>query len=95
MAPANVSNDMYNRMLNYTENKPRIKKSIGWFFVVFGFFALVTPLTPGGILFFIGLELLGIRFIGIEKIKGLFSKKSVVRPLSEPIALEITSTPTN
>lgn len=76
-------------MLNYTENKPRIKKSIGWFFVLFGFFALVTPLTPGGILFFIGLELLGIRFIGIEKMKGFFFKKRGVQTLPKPVALKV------
>lgn len=60
---------MYERFNNYTLTRPRTKKIVGWFLVVIGFLALVTPLTPGGLLFFIGLEILGLRFIGTEKIK--------------------------
>lgn len=75
---------MYERAKNYTHNKPRVRKCIGWFFVIVGFAALITPLTPGGILFFIGLELLGIRFIGVEKVKQLW--------LSRKTASEIVST---
>lgn len=52
-----------------------MRKIIGWFFVVVGFLALITPLTPGGILFFLGLEVLGIRFIGTERVKRLFARR--------------------
>jgi hypothetical protein len=66
---------MTERFHKYTLTRPRLKKIVGWFLVVFGFLALVTPLTPGGLLFFVGLEILGIRFVGTEKIKALFRRK--------------------
>jgi len=66
---------MYERFNKYTLTRPRTKKIVGWFFVVIGFVALITPLTPGGILFFIGLEVLGIRFIGTEKVKHFFTHR--------------------
>lgn len=66
---------MYERFNNYTLTRPRTKKIVGWVLVVFGFIALVTPLTPGGLLFFIGLEVLGVRFIGTERIKRLFAHR--------------------
>lgn len=53
----------------YTLNRPKTRKIVGWSLVFFGFVMLVTPLTPGGLLFFIGLEILGFRFVSIEKIK--------------------------
>lgn len=46
-----------------------LRKLIGVIFVAAGFFSIVTPFTPWGILFFVGLELLGIRFLFLEKIK--------------------------
>ena len=49
---------------------------MGWFLVVFGFFALVTPLTPGGVLFFVGLEVLGFRFLFTDKLKRFFMRKA-------------------
>lgn len=67
---------MRERFDTYTLTRPRLKKIAGWFLVVFGFLALVTPLTPGGILFFVGLEILGLRIVFTEKIKSLFSKKT-------------------
>lgn len=69
---------MYERFNNYTLTRPRTKKTVGWFLVVFGFVALITPLTPGGILFFIGLEVLGIRFIGTEKVKRFFAHRGTL-----------------
>ncbi|MCR4285659.1 MAG: hypothetical protein NUW00_02060 [Candidatus Kaiserbacteria bacterium] len=67
---------MYERFNNYTLTRPRTKKIVGWFLVVFGFIALITPLTPGGLLFFIGLEILGLRFIGTEKVKSFFTRRT-------------------
>lgn len=47
---------------------PIVKKLLGIFFVFLGLFALITPLTPGSWLALIGLELLGIRFLFVDKI---------------------------
>lgn len=66
---------MLERFHSYTITRPRLKKIVGWFLVLFGFLALVTPLTPGGLLFFIGLEILGIRFVYTEKLKKLLMRK--------------------
>lgn len=63
-------------MKQYTLLRPRLKKTIGITLVVIGFIALVTPLTPGGFLFIIGLELLGIRFLFFDK---LLRRKPAVR----------------
>lgn len=72
---------MLERFNSYTLTRPRLKKIVGWFIVVFGFLALVTPFTPGGILFFVGLELLGLRFVFTDKIKGLFAQKTPVKKI--------------
>ncbi len=42
---------------------PRLKLLIGLLFITLGLLALVTPLTPGSWLVFIGLELIGIRIL--------------------------------
>ena len=43
------------------------KKTIGVVLIFLGLLALFTPFTPGSWLVFIGLELLGIRFIFKDK----------------------------
>lgn len=78
---------MYERFHTYTEAKPRLRKIAGWAFVIIGFVALVTPLTPGGLLFFVGLELLGLRFIGTEKLKRFLTKEKKL-PVLEPVTIE-------
>lgn len=78
---------MYERFHTYTKTKPRMRKTIGWIFVIFGFIALVTPLTPGGLLFFVGLELLGLRFIGTEKLKRFFMKEKSI-PVLDTITVD-------
>ena len=50
------------------------KKFLGILFIILGLISIITPLTPFGILFFIGLELLGIRFILVDKIKKWYDK---------------------
>jgi hypothetical protein len=65
---------MRERFNNYTRTRPLLKKSAGWFLVVFGFIMLVTPLTPGGILFFVGLEILGFRAISFNTLRDIFSR---------------------
>ena len=46
-----------------------LKKPIGVLLIVLGFLALITPLTPGAWLIFIGLELFGIRLVAWDKLK--------------------------
>lgn len=55
--------------------KTIFKKITAVVFIVIGLLALITPLTPGSWLIFVGLELLGIRMIFWDKIKDKFSKK--------------------
>jgi len=58
-----------------TTNKKRL---IGLFAILVGLIALVTPFTPGAVWFiFIGLQLLGIHFIFLDKIEkrlGIYQK---------------------
>ena len=49
---------------------------IGIVLVVFGVFALVTPLTPGAWLGFIGLEMLGFGFLIPKKLRDLWEESS-------------------
>lgn len=68
---------------NFTLNRPRLKKTVGWILVAVGFLAIVTPLTPGGILFFVGLEILGLRIIFTDKIKRMFARTPKTVPLTK------------
>ena len=43
--------------------KQIVKKTVGVVFIVLGFLALITPLSPGSWLILIGLELLGLRLL--------------------------------
>ena len=76
--------------------KSIIKKVIGVILILYGIFALLTPLTPGSWLALIGMELLGIRqfvfrkFLNdkqriaadkfMENLKSRFRKKTGDRP---------------
>lgn len=53
---------------------PRVKFLLGIFFIVLGLLALVTPLTPGSWLVFVGLELVGIRILAWRKYAKWFKK---------------------
>ncbi|MCF7815782.1 MAG: hypothetical protein K9M10_02580 [Candidatus Pacebacteria bacterium] len=79
---------MRERFNNYTLTRPRLRKIAGWFLVVFGFLMLVTPLTPGGTLFFVGLEILGLRIVFTNKFKRLFSRKNSLPPQPETLLVE-------
>lgn len=57
----------------FSEN-PKIKKTAGIILVLIGLLALITPLTPGSWLIFVGLELLGLRFLLWGKIKERLQK---------------------
>ena len=58
----------------FSEN-PKIKKAVGVILVFVGFIGLITPFTPWGFLFFVGLEMLGGRIILWDKVKKPFKKK--------------------
>lgn len=77
---------MYERFNAYSTTRPRLRKTVGWFLVAVGFVALVTPLTPGGLLFFVGLELLGMRVLVLDKMKSFFrpAKAAVVVESTDP-----------
>ncbi|OHA13608.1 MAG: hypothetical protein A2909_00715 [Candidatus Tagabacteria bacterium RIFCSPLOWO2_01_FULL_39_11] len=57
----------------------KIRKIIGIVLVFIGFAALLTPFTPGSWLIFVGLELLGLRFLLWEKIKQYLKNKRYFR----------------
>jgi hypothetical protein len=60
---------MFLKIKNYFQNNKTLRKVICIIFVVIGLLALVTPLTPGAWLFIVGLELLGIRILFLDKFK--------------------------
>lgn len=70
---------MLERFNNFTVTRPRLKKIVGWTLVVVGFIALITPLTPGGLLFFVGLEILGLRLIFMQKVKKVFARRKEIQ----------------
>ncbi len=53
----------------YIHDRPKIKKVVGVIFILIGFAALITPLTPGSWLAVIGLELLGLRILFFDKFR--------------------------
>lgn len=57
----------------FTESYPRTKITIGVILVIVGLLALVTPLTPGSWLVFIGAELIGLRFLAWDNVRKTFS----------------------
>lgn len=61
---------MYQRAKTYTLARPRLKKTVGWGFMVVGVIALVAPVIPGAPLVFVGLELLGFRLVFLDKLLG-------------------------
>lgn len=61
---------MYEKAKQFTLTRPRLKKVIGWLFLVLGFIALVTPLTPGAaLLLALGCELAGFRLVILERFR--------------------------
>jgi len=56
-------------------NRPRIKKVVGVTLILIGLAALITPLTPGSWLIFVGLELFGFRMLFWDKIKLWLQKR--------------------
>jgi uncharacterized protein YqgC (DUF456 family) len=52
-----------------------LKYVAGIVLILIGFIALVTPLTPGAWLMFVGLELIGVRLTLWDKIKDWFNAR--------------------
>jgi len=50
------------------------RKIFGALLIVLGFLALLTPLTPGSWLIFVGAEILGIEMLSQERVKGYYRK---------------------
>jgi uncharacterized membrane protein YbaN (DUF454 family) len=61
---------MYERAKQYTLARPVLKKSLGIAAVVFGILGLIIPGLPGILFLIIGLELLGIRFLILDRWLG-------------------------
>ena len=61
--------------MGYTAPMRILKMTGGIILIAIGFLALVTPLTPGAWLMFIGLELIGVRLTLWDKIKEWIAKR--------------------
>lgn len=66
---------MTEKIKQILEKNRNLKKLLGVLLILVGLLALVTPFTPGSWLVFVGLELLGIRFLFWAKIKEWWKKK--------------------
>lgn len=55
-------------------NNQKVKKAIGFLLILVGLVAFFTPFTPGSWLVFVGLELIGLRLLFLDKIKLYFRK---------------------
>jgi Putative transmembrane protein (PGPGW) len=77
---------MAEKLKNYTLSRPRLKKAVGYFLVLVGFVALVTPLTPGAFLLIIGLELLGIRMAFFDRFMPKKKAKTETLPAMPEVA---------
>ncbi len=56
----------------------------GILLIIVGFLALVTPLTPGAWLLFVGLELIGVRLTLWDKMKEWINKRRGLHPKNTP-----------
>ena len=55
--------------------KKILKKTLGVIFIILGFLALITPLSPGSWLLLVGLEILGLRILLEKKFSSLLKEK--------------------
>jgi hypothetical protein len=56
-------------------DNPKVRKTAGVTLIVIGLLSVITPFTPVGFLFLIGLEILGLRTLFWEKVKSRFKNK--------------------
>ncbi len=66
---------MWPKFMTWVKAQPRVRAVTGWTLVIVGFIGLVTPFTPWGFLFFVGLELLGLRLAFSKYIEKFKSKR--------------------
>ncbi len=57
-----------------------LKHVLGVILIIIGFVALVTPLTPGAWLMFVGLELIGVRLTIWDRLKARINAWRGVHP---------------
>jgi uncharacterized membrane protein YbaN (DUF454 family) len=78
---------MREKFNNYTNTRPRTRKVVGWFLVVFGIIGLIAPIIPGAPILYFGLEVLGLRIVFMDKIKDkierIFIRKDKITPMAE------------
>lgn len=78
-------------LMGYTTRVKVLKTAGGVLLIVIGLLALVTPLTPGAWLMFVGFELIGVRLTLWDKIKGWYDKrKQRHRAITTPANTVIT-----
>ncbi len=73
---------MVDKLNTYTINRPRLKRVLGWSFVVLGFVAVIAPVVPGAPLVFVGFELLGWSLV-TDRVRDFFASRTA----SEPVAV--------
>lgn len=60
---------MFKKAKNYIQNQPQLRLVLGVALLTLGFVALITPLTPGALVMLVaGLELLGLRFLLLDRV---------------------------
>ena len=67
---------MLKAIKEFIRARPVIKKVVGIILIFVGLFALLTPFTPGSWLGIIGLELVGVRILILDKFKFWKNKQS-------------------
>lgn len=70
----------WSRPTGYTAHMQALKYILGAILILIGLIALVTPLTPGAWLTFVGLELIGVRLTVWDKIKARIDMWRGVQP---------------
>ncbi len=79
---------MYEKAKIFTLSRPRLKKVVGWVFLLLGLVALVTPLTPGAaVLLAVGCELIGLRLVFLDRLLKRHPKGD---PADTPASLSTT-----
>ncbi len=66
-------------LMGYTAHVKVLKTAGGVLLIVIGLLALVTPLTPGAWLMFVGFELIGVRLTLWDKMKAWYDKRRQLR----------------
>ncbi len=79
-------------LMGYTARVKVLKMAGGVLLILIGLIALVTPLTPGAWLMFVGLELIGVRLTMWDKIKEWINKRRNKNTLPLDTTADTTTT---